>query len=370
MFNFLKNFSLSSNNENLIDKLINLEFYYNKEQLINDKELLKNLIDNCIDNNDIKDVIKVIFYLRNNKNNELREICNKLFYYVLVKGKVHELDIKEIIYKYIGIIGRWDDWIIFFDNNDINNELKIVNDKKYELKINDYKKIIINILINQLLIDIKELNNNGIISLCAKWMPSENKSLDKKIYIVNILSNELYELLVKDNEILNILSKKILENIIKKNKKNVYRNIISILRNNMNLIENYLCQKKDITNEIVNYMPINAKKYYRKKLNNMGFIQTEMNQTQTHTHNQTQIHTHNQTQIHTHNQTQIHTHNQTEKEIQNDLDTISIKSEQSIICNNIDVVDDVVDNVDNEFIKIDKKLKNLIDIREWNSLIL
>lgn len=351
MLDFLKNFSLLNNNENLIDKLINLESYYTTEQLINNKEILRNLIDNCIVNNDIKDIIKVIFYLRSNKNNDLREICNKLFYYVLIKGNMHDMDIKEIIYKYISNIGRWDDWIIFFDNKDINKELKIVNNKKYEIKIIEYRDLIIKILVNQLLIDIKELNKNGIISLCAKWMPSENKSLDKKIQIVNILSNELIDLIIKDSEILAILSKKILENIVKKNKKNVYRNIISILRNNMNLIENYLCQKIVMTNEIVNYIPINAKNHYKKKLNQMGLIKRSGI---------------SHTLI---NNREKQSDNQSEKQLEKqeyttyrDFDTLSLKSEQSVICNNTDISanNDIID----EFIKIDKKLKNINDIRQ------
>jgi len=368
MFKFFKSLTGENNNKNFIDTLININEYYTKDILNNNKLILKELIDNCIKNNDYIDILKVIFYIRANKNNNLKDISNILFYYTLIKNDNQELNMQEIIYKYLSKIGRWDDWLIFYDNKNINDIFSIKNNQRYNEEIN-------NILIRQIITDLKDLNKTKI-SLCAKWLPSENKSVDKKLGIVSILSELLYCEVVKDNEILKMLDKNILENIVKKNKKSVYRLILALLRNNMNLIETYLCQNRYIDKKYIGSLSKNAQNYYKRKIDALGYykdnsgiyhnykdlnnnwkrlyLKLEQSQNGQNVIDILEGETYTISDIHKQKQSDIHVgENQENEHINDNITDIDTVSEKSII-----------EKDEFEYIDSDKKYKNLEYVRQ------
>jgi len=375
MFKFFKSLTGENNNKNFIDTLININEYYTKDILNNNKLILKELIDNCIKNNDYIDILKVIFYIRANKNNNLKDISNILFYYTLIKNDNQELNMQEIIYKYLSKIGRWDDWLIFYDNKNINDIFSIKNNQRYNEKINSIRNIINNILIRQIITDLKDLNKTKI-SLCAKWLPSENKSVDKKLGIVSILSELLYCEVVKDNEILKMLDKNILENIVKKNKKSVYRLILALLRNNMNLIETYLCQNRYIDKKYIGSLSKNAQNYYKRKIDALGYykdnsgiyhnykdlnnnwkrlyLKLEQSQNGQNVIDILEGETYTISDIHKQKQSDIHVgENQENEHINDNITDIDTVSEKSII-----------EKDEFEYIDSDKKYKNLEYVRQ------
>jgi len=273
---FKSNEEIKLNNE--IEELLNIDNSINIENVI---KIYKNIIDKVY----INELYKSVLYIRDYKNGKgLRKIGNILFYLFIMNNELKDNEfIKTCLYTYLNEIGRWDDMFIFFEkDNEIQNDYinKTENKTKKEL----IKNMIIEIICNELINDYKKCKNGLNVSLCAKWCPSEGKSLDRKTNIVYILSNKLIEIIKKDNEILDILDKNILENIIKNNKKYVYRHLISVLRKKIDIIETYIC-KKDINDIQIEKVPKKAIVYHKKTLVSNGininkYINTDSNQTE------------------------------------------------------------------------------------------
>lgn len=108
--------------------------------------------------------------------------------------------------KYIPEYGRWDDLFSVWPGAyptlcDLTPVVRLVS--------------------NQLKQDLADMNNGKPISLCAKWVPSENSSLDKKYNVVDILCLDL-----------------------KINRKEYRKKYITPLRSYLKIVEKYMCEKR------------------------------------------------------------------------------------------------------------------------------
>lgn len=284
MFGYISRLFTSSDTGNDIKKDY-IEELLNINDNISIKDLVK-LFNSIICNDEVSnmDIFNGILYIRDYKNGKgLRDYGNLLLYIYLTSNRIgfKEEDkeyLKKILYIYLNDIGRWDDWVIFYEIDYIKdfdfinlkkNNKSEKNIKNCEEKIVLIKTIIKELICKELIHDYKKCKNNEKISLCAKWCPSEGKRLDKKIKIVYEFSMYLLNLIKNDNNFLNILEKDILENIIKSNSKHVYRHILCILRKKIDLIETHLCQM-NINDKCIKKAPKGAIIYHKKELIKKG----------------------------------------------------------------------------------------------------
>lgn len=130
--------------------------------------------------------------------------------------------------KHIPTYGRWDDLLCLFPNVLHLKNIQYVN-TNWCCKINDRKfsiikkcqEDIVSIVGRQLMEDINNMNKGEPVSLCAKWCPTENDSLDKRHKVVNILCKN-----------------------IRTNPK-VYRiRYLSPLRSYINIVEKLICENR------------------------------------------------------------------------------------------------------------------------------
>lgn len=115
------------------------------------------------------------------------------------------------VYHMIPIYGRWDDLLEFFPN---------ILKETLSLEQTNIQCDIIKFFANQLLTDKTNMDSGNPVTLCAKWSPTENDSLDKKYKLVKVLCSEM-----------NITPRQ-------------YRkNFISPLRTYLEIVEKYMCEK-------------------------------------------------------------------------------------------------------------------------------
>lgn len=123
--------------------------------------------------------------------------------------------------------GRWDDLICLWPKVlDLSNLTTVRNNWSVNIKneneletIRSHQKIFVNIFIQQLNQDYDNMLKGKPISLCAKWCPTENNSIDRKYNVVDILCKQL-----------NIYNR-------------TYRKkFISPLRSYLNIVEKLMCQ--------------------------------------------------------------------------------------------------------------------------------
>lgn len=162
---------------------------------------------------DITDTFLLAFNLRDPRDGKGerdigRQILVWLFYNYIEKF--------EKVYKLIPEYGRWDDLLCFFPNyietfglGEINDQQKILQDK------------IIQFISEQILSDYNSMINGNSVTLCAKWVPSEGDSDDKKYHLVETLVQTM--------------------NISKKDYRTKY---ISPLRTYLKIVEKYMCEKR------------------------------------------------------------------------------------------------------------------------------
>jgi hypothetical protein len=185
---------------------------------------------------DVHKTMSILLHMRNPGGPKgFKNMSRLSFQWVLI-------NYPHILEQYITHIpknGRWDDLLYlcspilnletlwFINTNYCSNitEKKLENAKKIQEKIEQY---IIDALVNR-----KD-------TLCAKWMPSEKSSLDKRYNLVKFFCNKM------------------------KMSKKKYRKLLTSLRKEHGIIETYLCKKKyEISYENV---PCKALKKYKKAL--------------------------------------------------------------------------------------------------------
>lgn len=125
--------------------------------------------------------------------------------------------------------GRWDDlmelWpgiLDFTDNMEVKYRSNILDIKYSNLaRLRQIQLYIVNIVGQQLVNDIIQMNSGKPITVCAKWAPTENDSDDRKYGLIKTLIR-----------VMNITAK-------------VYRKqYITPLRQYLNVVERYMCEKK------------------------------------------------------------------------------------------------------------------------------
>ncbi len=140
-----------------LDNMVDL---YYRAMRDTDKEEIKRLMGECY-NEDVLLTAKMTAYVRDVRGGKgERELGRVMLEKLLeLNNGLVEKNMKNYIKEY----GRWDDGIVFMNT----------------LLENSY----LDLLIKQFEEDIKNMNENKSISLCAKWFPSEGKALDKKYKI-------------------------------------------------------------------------------------------------------------------------------------------------------------------------------------------
>lgn len=139
------------------------------------------------------------------------------------------------VMDYMAEYGRWDDLLYFFPNV-LENEAKKLEVGYYNFGIS---KKAVNLFAKQLEKDRENMLENKPVSVCAKWAPTENDSLDRKFFTYK----SLYEAM------------KIKPSILRKK-------YLTPLRKYLRILENSL-SRKDYTFDY-SKIPSQAVKRYRK----------------------------------------------------------------------------------------------------------
>lgn len=175
-----------------------LDFYFKTVRKISQEDTINKLAEAW--NEDPLSTLKIIFHIRDCRGGKgEREIFRWCCQWLAQNKKNHLLH----NVKHIPNFGRWEDllWLLDFDN--------------------DTSKIISNLIAEQLKSDINDMNSGKLISLCAKWVPTEGKKHDKKLDAVNKICKAL-----------------------KCNKKNYRKEYVTPLRQYLDIVEKLMCGKK------------------------------------------------------------------------------------------------------------------------------
>jgi hypothetical protein len=160
-------------------------------------------LDKALNENYI-DAVVLAYHIRDCRGGKgERDIGRKALIQVL--AKLSDNDKFKRLVELIAEYGRWDDLVV------ISGELD-----------NNYKKIIYDLLWNQLNKD-RDIMNSGQpgVSLCAKWLPSEDRKHDKNIKFVSQFTNHC------DIRI-----------------RTYRKNYLTPLRRYINIVENLICSGK------------------------------------------------------------------------------------------------------------------------------
>lgn len=164
--------------------------------------------------------LKLIAYIRNCRGGKgERKIGRQLLNWLAINS---EHNLKFNLDKYLNF-GRFDDFIALLDTNAENYTIKYISTLLKE--------------------DLNQLNDNEPISLLAKWIPSEGKSVDRKTKVYSKIAKEL--------------------GVSNANLRKLY---LSPLRNKLNLLETQMCNEE--WNDInFSRIPSNAMKIHGRKNN-------------------------------------------------------------------------------------------------------
>lgn len=216
--NIQNNFTKTTNNANSLKTTdnIHLDFFMQLGRDLTDDDL-NNYMRKCMYSDPYK-TIAIIYNCRDRKDGKKeKEISNKAIKWL--KNNNWNKTYEKNIYTYIDKYGCWKDILyILLKSQEYNFEYKLIA--------------------RQLIIDKEKLDNNNNISLCAKWMPSENNHYDKKLNCVRQIVDEIYKL--DEKKLKKSYSDKELKNKLK-----IYREYyLSPLRKKINIIESLMCKNK------------------------------------------------------------------------------------------------------------------------------
>ena len=182
--------SFNSTNNNQLD------FFF---QVLRDTD--SNKINNLADlswNENKLITLKIIAYIRDCRGGKGERECGRqLLKWLSIKSPAN---FKINLIHYLQEYGRFDDIIYLLNTN--------------------YVSFICSLFKHQLIQDLYNMNQKKKISLLAKWIPSENKSVDKKYKFYKKLANYM--------------------NI---SKQDLRKNYISPLRNYLNIVESQMCSQ-------------------------------------------------------------------------------------------------------------------------------
>jgi hypothetical protein len=154
---------------------------------------------------DVIDTFVIAFNIRDIRAGKgERSIGNTMMTFLAMNHQEKFLKVLHLIPEY----GRWQDILCFFPKvtPGINSEVS---------------EHVVDIVCKQIIRDLSDMNDGKPISLAAKWMPTENDSMDKRFHLVNVICKKL--------------------NITPKQYRTEY---IGPLRKYLNIVERLMCQKR------------------------------------------------------------------------------------------------------------------------------
>lgn len=155
----------------------------------------------------------------------------------------------KLHFKNIPIYGCYSD--LFKIINVLNNKYK---DHYHYHIIYDF---IIEYICNQLTLDINDLVNGQSISMLAKWIPSEKKSMNKKIKVLESICKKIYNIDTNINSYYYMKFRK---------------EYLRPLRQKLNLLETHMCNHNIENIKNFEYIPYRASNKYHKYLKRNNII--------------------------------------------------------------------------------------------------
>ena len=174
----------------------------------------------------ILDTFLIVFQLRDCRGGKgERELGRKALIWLFLNYPNQFKSIIHLIPEY----GRWDDLIQLWHSVLNLGDLSFVQ-KNWDSKIKNIQELqnirtiqvyIVDFVAKQLINDRADMEVGKPITICAKWVPTENDSIDKKYNIVNTITKKM--------------------NISKRTYRQYY---ITPLRSYLNIVEKLMCENK------------------------------------------------------------------------------------------------------------------------------
>lgn len=173
---------------------------------------------------DIDSTFVIVFHIRDCRNGKgERELGRKGFVWLFLNYPDKFMAVLPYIHQY----GRWDDYFYLFPQVlPLENATFLRNNfctrSCLDLeKLREYQNNIVNFISTQLVMDKFNMNTKRPCSLLAKWIPSENSSLDKHYNVYETICNSL-----------------------RRTPRQLRKYYISPLRRYLQVTETILCEKK------------------------------------------------------------------------------------------------------------------------------
>jgi len=131
----------------------------------------------------VRDAFILVFYIRDCRGGKgERELGRLGFTWLLLFYPVEFSKVAYLIPEY----GRWDDLINLFPT-----VIDLSGVSGSDEKVISTQNIIVKIVTKQMVEDKNNMEQGNTVSICAKWLPTEKCSLDRKYKIVNTICNDL-----------------------------------------------------------------------------------------------------------------------------------------------------------------------------------
>ena len=180
-----------------------LSLFFKCVRNISDEKLYEYLEKSCLE--DIVDTFIIAFNVRDPRGGKgERDLGIKIFEWLSKKQTDIFLKVVQLIPKY----GRWEDLLHFLPNVSVSIPLEV-------------SEKVLTLLTEQIIEDIKNMEKGESVSLCAKWMPTENDSMDRKFHLVKYICSYL-----------------------KISRKEYRTEYIGPLRTYINIVEKMMCSKR------------------------------------------------------------------------------------------------------------------------------
>lgn len=166
-----------------------MELYYKVVRGLNVPQLYQLLNDAVAEN--IEDTFILVFYIRDCRGgNGERELGRRALSWLFITYPAKFMKVAHLIPKY----GRWDDLYQFFPGvlNLCNEEYICTNYSAQILDshikfIKECQLKIVKLVVNQLISDRQKMMEGKPCSILAKWLPTENSSMDREYHLVRTI---------------------------------------------------------------------------------------------------------------------------------------------------------------------------------------
>lgn len=175
----------------------------------------------------VLDTFLLVFHMRDCRGGQgKRNLARQSFVWLFLNYPHFFKKIIHLLHEF----GRWDDLLIFWpgvlDLTDLDfiqaNYYSTVNEgEKGLLFLQNLQLKIVKFMGNQLTNDLSNMKSGKLVSLCAKWAPTENNSIDRKYKVVDTLCSEMGW-----------------------TKKHYRAHFLSPLRKHLNVVERDMCGKR------------------------------------------------------------------------------------------------------------------------------